>query len=71
MKDMVTIVLIVFLLVTAVFSIYQTLFRNSSVTTELQKPEGVETMIPTHIAKCTETIGHVCTTYTIYRITTP
>ena len=35
------------------------------------KAEPVETLVPTHTAKCTETKGSTCTTYTIYRITNP
>lgn len=71
MKDMVTIVLIVFLLVTAVFSMYQVFHKNDPKPIEPQKTVTTETLIPTHIAKCTETTGHVCTTYTIYRVTAP
>lgn len=35
------------------------------------KVEPVETLIPTHTAKCTETKGSTCITYTIYRVTNP
>lgn len=35
------------------------------------KAEPVETLVPTHTAKCTETKGSTCITYTIYRITNP
>ena len=69
--DVITAILILFLLVISVFSIYQTLYVNSPMVTEPQKTVTTETLIPTHVAKCTETTGHVCTTYTIYRVTTP
>lgn len=36
-----------------------------------QAAEPVETLIPTHTAKCTEIKNNTCTTYTIYRITNP
>ena len=35
------------------------------------KAEPVETLVPTHTAKCTETKASTCITYTIYRITNP
>lgn len=35
------------------------------------KAEPVETLVPTHTAKCTETKGSTCITYTIYRVTNP
>lgn len=35
------------------------------------KAEPVETLVPTHTAKCTETKGNTCITYTIYRVTNP
>ena len=44
----------------------QTTKESSSV-----KAEPVETLVPTHTAKCTETKGNTCITYTIYRITNP
>ena len=40
-------------------------------TKEPVKAEPVETLIPTHTAKCTETKGSTCITYTIYRVTNP
>ena len=73
MNDVITVILILCLLVTSVFSIYQVFHENDPKPVKPQKTVTTETLIPTHIAKCTatETIGHVCTTYTIYRVTTP
>lgn len=71
MNDVITAILILFLLAGSVFSIYQVFHENNPKPIEPQKAVTTETLIPTHIAKCTETTGHVCTTYTIYRITTP
>ena len=71
MSDVMTVVLIWFLLASSVFSIYQVFHENDPKPIEPQKTVTTETLIPTHIAKCTETTGHVCTTYTIYRVTTP
>ena len=71
MSDVMTVVLIWFLLASAVFSMYQMFYVNSQMAIEPQKTVTTETLIPTHIAKCTETVGNVCTTYTIYRVTTP
>lgn len=71
MNDVITAILILFLLVISVFFTYQMFYANSQKATEPQKTVTTETLIPTHIAKCTETTGHVCTTYTIYRVTTP
>lgn len=69
--NVITVIMILFLLASAVFSMYQMFYVNSQMATEPQKTVTTETLIPTHIAKCTETTGHVCTTYTIYRVTTP
>lgn len=71
MNDVITVILILFLLVISVFSMYQVFHENDPKPIEPQKTVTTETLIPTHIAKCTETTGHVCTTYTIYRVTTP
>lgn len=73
MNDVIVILAFLFLLTSAVFSIYQVFHENDPKPIEPQKTVTTETLIPTHVAKCTatETIGHVCTTYTIYRITTP
>lgn len=73
MNDVITAILILFLLASSVFSIYQVFHENDPKPIEPQKTVTTETLIPTHIAKCTDTttIGHVCRTYTIYRITTP
>ena len=71
MNDVITVVLILCLLVSSVFSMYQVFHENDPKPIEPQKTVTTETLIPTHIAKCTETTGHVCTTYTIYRVTTP
>ena len=71
MNNVITVILILFLLVISVFSIYQVFHENDPKPIEPQKTVTTETLIPTHIAKCTETTGHVCTTYTIYRVTTP
>ena len=71
MNDVITAILILFLLVISVFFTYQMFYANSQMATEPQKTVTTETLIPTHVAKCTETIGHVCTTYTIYRVKTP
>lgn len=71
MNDVITVVLILFLLASSVFSMYQVFHENDPKPVEPQKTVTTETLIPTHIAKCTETTGHVCTTYTIYRVTTP
>jgi hypothetical protein len=69
MNDVITVILILFLLVIFVFFTYQRFYEKMA--TEPQKTVTTETLIPTHMAKCTETTGHVCTTYTIYRVTTP
>lgn len=71
MNDVITVILILFLLVSSVFSMYQVFHENDPKPIEPQKTVTTETLIPTHVAKCTETMGHVCTTYTIYRVTTP
>lgn len=71
MNDVITVILILFLLASSVFSIYQVFHENDPKPVEPQKTVTTETLIPTHVAKCTETIGHVCSTYTIYRVTTP
>lgn len=71
MSDVATVILIWFLLASSVFSIYHVFYENDPKPVEPQKTVTTETLIPTHIAKCTETTGHVCTTYTIYRVTTP
>lgn len=71
MSDVMTVVLIWFLLASSVFFIYQVFHENDPKPIEPQKTVTTETLIPTHIAKCTETVGNVCTTYTIYRVTTP
>ena len=71
MNDVITVILILFLLASSVFSIYQAFHENDPKPIEPQKTVTTETLIPTHIAKCTETTGHVCTTYTIYRVTAP
>ena len=71
MNDVITVILILFLLASSVFSIYQVFHENDPKPIEPPKTVTTETLIPTHIAKCTETTGHVCTTYTIYRVTTP
>ena len=71
MNDVITAILVLFLLASSVFSIYQVFHENDPKPVEPQKTVTTETLIPTHIAKCTETTGHVCTTYTIYRVTTP
>lgn len=69
--NVITVILILCLLVSSVFSIYHVFYENDPKPVEPQKTVTTETLIPTHIAKCTETIGHVCSTYTIYRVTTP
>lgn len=71
MSDVATVILIWFLLASSVFSIYHVFYENDPKPVEPQKTVTTETLIPTHVAKCTATIGHVCTTYTIYRVTTP
>jgi len=71
MNDVIAVILILFLLASSVFSMYQVFYKNDPKPIEPQKTVTTETLIPTHIAKCTETIGQVCTTYTIYRVTTP
>ena len=71
MSDVATVILILLLLVVTVFSMYQVFHENDPKPIEPQKTVTTETLIPTHIAKCTETIGQVCMTYTIYRVTTP
>lgn len=72
MSDVATVILILLLLVVTVFSVYQTFLHvNSPMATKPQETVTTETLIPTHVAKCTETIGQVCMTYTIYRVTTP
>ena len=62
---------ILFILGALVLCIIQAVHANNSTNAEPQKTVKTETLIPSHVAKCTETIGHVCTTYTIYRVTTP
>ena len=70
--NVITVILILFLLVSSVFLMYHHIFHeNDPKLVEPQKTVTTETLIPTHIAKCTETVGHVCMTYTIYRVTTP
>lgn len=73
MNDFITAIMILFLLVIGAFSVYQALIHvNNPMATKPQgTTEKTETLIPTHVAKCTEATGHVCTTYTIYRVTTP
>ena len=73
MNDVITVVLILFLLASSVFFMYQVFHENDPKPVKPQKTVTTETLIPTHIAKCTATAttGHVCMTYTIYRVTTP
>lgn len=71
MNDVITVIMILFLLASSAFSMYQVFHENDPKPVKPQKTVTTETLIPSHVAKCTETIGQVCTTYTIYRVTTP
>ena len=46
-------------------------YRENTPNVSPVKAEPVETLVPTHTAKCTETKGSTCITYTIYRVTNP
>lgn len=71
MNDVITVVLILFLLVTSVFSMYQVFHENDPKPIEPQKTVTTETLIPTHVAKCVKRSMYMCTKYEIYRVTTP